>query len=305
MEETQTAPRISVLIVSYDHAGALRRCLRALELSTGRNTIEIVVVDNGSQDESPGLDSEFPNITLLRLPRNFGFTKALNIAMRTAKAELFLFLDANIEVTPELAVSLADCLEKEPGAAAVCPLLVSPEQSAAPAQFYRLPGPASVSEAARAGRFAPAPTPDTGEEPVAVDFPSLHALMVRAYFLKGLRYIDERYAQSWADAEIAAQIRRAGKKIYLAPGVRAVWHDDSEFFQSLPNGTRDLLAADWALGAAVFAGKYFGSFAGLKTRLAAIFHCLGQALMFRDGSAFSRLGCLIGGQKIDGTQTSL
>ena len=91
MQETQTPPRVSVLVVSYNHAAALRRCLEALERSEERERIEILVVDNGSSDESVQVIAAFPSVTPLHLPRNFGFTKALNIGMRTAKAELSAF----------------------------------------------------------------------------------------------------------------------------------------------------------------------------------------------------------------------
>src|ERR1035438_2845919 len=82
-EEQPPAPKVTALIYSYNRAAALRRCIAALERSTGRASLEILVVDKGSQDESPNLDSEFPNTTFLRLPRNFGNTKALNIGMHT------------------------------------------------------------------------------------------------------------------------------------------------------------------------------------------------------------------------------
>jgi GT2 family glycosyltransferase len=133
-------------------------------------------------------------------------------------------------------------------------------------------------------------------------------LLVRSYFLRGLRYIDERYAQSWADAEVAAQIRRAAKKIYLLPVARAVRHDDGDFLSSLPADARALLSADWVLGAAAYAGKHFGFLAGLKLRLGAMFAALGQAILalvrLREiGYHFSRLRYLLSGQKTDGTQT--
>src|SRR5207237_5940541 len=89
----------------------LRRCLAALERSKDRETLEILVVDKGSQDDSPTLDSEFPNTTFLRLPRNFGNTKALNIAMRTAVGELLFYLSPEIEVAPDTVSVLAARLE--------------------------------------------------------------------------------------------------------------------------------------------------------------------------------------------------
>src|SRR6202049_2477790 len=77
-EEQAPAPKVTALVFSYDSAPALRRCLAALEGSNDRALIEILVVDCGSPDERPQLDTEFPEITILLLPRYFGRPKALN-----------------------------------------------------------------------------------------------------------------------------------------------------------------------------------------------------------------------------------
>jgi GT2 family glycosyltransferase len=297
MEETQTTPQVSVLIVSYNRAAALRRCLAALEQSAGRETFEIVVVDNGSQDDSVAVIAGFPNVTPLHLPRNFGFTKALNIGMRTAKGEFFFFLNPRTEVLPDTISSLAAQLAQQPEAVAVSPLLVTPDGEPAP-HLYRLPQVQTAGALARAGAFEGAALPQTGEDAAAVEFAGFAALMVRAYFLKGLRYIDERYAQSWADAEIAAQIRRAGRKTLLIPAVRATWHGEDELRASMPPQALALLAADWKLGAAAFAGKHFGYAAGLKVRIAS---ALGALFSFQ----IRQFTYLLSGQKIDGTQTVL
>ncbi len=122
-QESQAPPRVSVVIVSHNAAAALRRSLVALEASRGRETFEIIVVDSGSADDCSRMDAEFPAIHMLRLPRNFGLVKALNIGMRTAKGEFFLFLEPGMEVAPDTVPSLAERLEAEPDAVAVCPLI--------------------------------------------------------------------------------------------------------------------------------------------------------------------------------------
>ena len=101
-EEIDLPPAIKVtaLVFSYDSAPALRRCLAALEGSNDRASIEILVVDCGSHDESAQLDSEFSNVTMLRLPRYFGRTKALNIGTRTATGDYLLFMTPEVEVLP-------------------------------------------------------------------------------------------------------------------------------------------------------------------------------------------------------------
>src|SRR5260370_10173424 len=99
-EEQAPARKVTALIFSYDSAPALRRCLAAIEGSNDRSTIEILVVDCGSHDESPQLDSEFPEVTILRLPRYFGRTKAINIGTRTAAGEFLFILTPEVGVLP-------------------------------------------------------------------------------------------------------------------------------------------------------------------------------------------------------------
>ena len=85
------------------------------------------MVDCGSHDESPQLDAEFPNITILRLPRYFGRTKALNIGTRTAAGEYLFFLTPEVEVLPTTIPALVAQLEADPNVMAACPLLLDTE----------------------------------------------------------------------------------------------------------------------------------------------------------------------------------
>src|SRR5580692_6459255 len=136
--EQPSGPRVSAVLVAYNQAPALRRAIAALERSQDRERLEILVVDCGSQDESPRLDSEFPAVQILRLPQHFGATRALNIAMRTAKAEFVLLLSPSVEVAPETVTLLATRLEDDPTAAAVCPLLCDPAGKPDP-RVYTIP----------------------------------------------------------------------------------------------------------------------------------------------------------------------
>ena len=75
-----------MVVVSRNRAALLRRCLESLEKSQGRQTLQIVVVDNGSSDGSAQLDADFPQTQFIRLPKNFGLTKAMNLGWRAADA---------------------------------------------------------------------------------------------------------------------------------------------------------------------------------------------------------------------------
>jgi GT2 family glycosyltransferase len=268
-------PRASVVVVSRNRAACLRRCLESLEKSEGRETIQIIVVDNGSQDGSAQLDADFPKAQFIRLPKNFGLTKALNLGWRAADAAYVLFLHDDSEVEPGTVLRLAETLDANPDAAAVCPLLVDGEGRPAP-QFGGFPPD---------GEYRPADP--SGSEPVAVEFPRGAALMIRVFVIKAVRQIDEHYGQFGADADLAMQILRASKKILLLPSVR-VRHQGRQGYSADER-------ADFLLGRAVFLGKYEGFGAGLRARLGAVFSPL---FSFR----FGELKNTLAGQKIDGTQ---
>jgi GT2 family glycosyltransferase len=274
-EQVERPPRVTVVVVSRNRAALLRRCLESLEKSQGRETLQIVVVDNASSDGIAQLDADFPQTQFIRLPKNFGLTKAMNLGWRAADAELVFFLHDDTEVEPGAAIRLAETLDANPNAAAACPLLVADDGRPAP-QLGTLPPD---------GEWVAAEP--TGSEPEPVEYPRGAALMMRVYVIRAVRQIDERYGQFGGDADLAAQILRASKKILLDPAAR-VRHHGSGAYTALER-------ADFLLGRAVFMGKYLGFGAGLRARLGAV---VGPLLSFR----FGELRYTLAGQKIDGTQ---
>lgn len=237
--------------------------------------MQVIVVDNGSSDGSAHLEDEFPQAQFIRLPKNFGLTKALNLGWRAADAPYVFFLHDDTEVEPGTALRLAGVLDATPEASAVCPLLVDGEGRAAP-QLGHLPPD---------GRWRPAQP--AGSDPISVEYPRGAAVMIRVIVIKAIRQIDERYGQFGGDADLAVQIERASRKILLVPEARAR-HEGSAGYTAQER-------ADFLLGRAVFLGKYQGFGAGLQARIGAV---LGPLFSLRLGEFW----CTLAGQKIDGTQ---
>jgi GT2 family glycosyltransferase len=176
-------------------------------------------------------------------------------------------------VRPSTIAILAGALDTRAEMAAVCPLLVD-EQGEPTPQLGSLP-PTGVWQPAAHGA------------PLVVEFPRGAALMVRVYFIKAIRQIDERYGQFGSDADLAAEIRRASRKILLMPAA-SVRHQGRSSYTSME-------WADFLSSRAVFLGKYEGFLAGIKARIAAV---LGPLASFRLGV----IKYTINAQKIDGTQ---
>lgn len=305
VEEAPAGPRATVIISAYNQAPALRRCLKALEASAERQSIEIIVMDNGSFDDTPEVEQEFPEVTFLRLPKYFGRTKALNIASRTAHADLLFYLSPEVEVTPPVVGALAACMEADPETlGAVCPLIVDADGNPEPV-FFRLPTRAALYRVWAAGDGLEPEAIDHSAETVPVEYARFDAFMVTKYFVRGLNYLDERFGESWADAEVCWQIGRGAKKIVVLPQVKAIRHNPEAAEPDRPKSVRAALSSDCGVGAAAFVAKHEGFAAGLLFRLRIIFTALGRTLTFQEpGYNFSLFTSLVSGQKVDGTQTA-
>src|SRR5689334_8111077 len=79
---------LSIIIPNWNGAKFLPTCLDALSRQTHSN-LEIIVVDNASGDGSQDLiKTRYPQVILLELPENRGFTGACNAGMQAAKGDL-------------------------------------------------------------------------------------------------------------------------------------------------------------------------------------------------------------------------
>jgi GT2 family glycosyltransferase len=289
------APRVSAILVGYNQAPALRRAIAALEGSRDRDRLEILVVDCGSRDESTQLDTDYPAINMLRLPHHLGAARAMNIATRTAKGDLLFFVSPNVEVGPETVTALADRLQPDADApetevAAVCPLLVDADGRPA-SRIHPIPTRAELAAAARGADLPPASV-DVTQENVPIAYPELDAVLIRKHFVRSMNYFDQRFGHYWADADLAMQIRRAGKQIRLYPGVQATYHAAPDPLEGDP-----LARADRISGAAALVGKYEGGVAALTFRLGAVLSALARLDL-------GMVGKLTGGQKLDGSQAA-
>jgi GT2 family glycosyltransferase len=253
-------------------------------------------------DTNGDWDVEFPETTFLRLPRNFGATKALNIGIRSAKAELLCFLDPAIELLPDTMTQLAAALEEFPEAGAVCPLLTDEKGSVVP-QTRRLPDRDTLWKAWQDETAIAVNVPSVLDKPLAVEYPGRKVLLMPRSFLKGMNYFDEKYGEWGADLELAFQIRHAGKKVLIIPQVKAVDRSALERREQYSSGQRATLAADRLNGVSHFLSKRAGFVSGLTIQIQALLVTLLRALTFQAaGYNWSLFGSLLGGQKIDGSQ---
>ena len=123
-----SAPRLSVVIVTYRSRAVLDDCLGALAFATRHLPHEVIVVDNGSGDGAPEwVARSWPAARVLANPDNRGFTRAVNQGLEAASGEALLLLNPDCRVTVAGLERLLEVLALDPRNAAVAPMLVDEE----------------------------------------------------------------------------------------------------------------------------------------------------------------------------------
>lgn len=92
----RAAPSVSVVVTCYNYAKYLRTCLESIYAQT-LPPLEVILVDDGSTDDTPGIAKEFSGrqgFTYLR-QENSGQAKAKNVGIQHSRGEFVAFLDAD------------------------------------------------------------------------------------------------------------------------------------------------------------------------------------------------------------------
>ncbi|HEY2480221.1 MAG TPA: glycosyltransferase family 2 protein [Solirubrobacterales bacterium] len=206
--------RAAVYIPNFNGARWLPRTLQSLRRQTER--LDLVVVDNGSTDESiAAVRGDFPEVTVMELGENLGFGPALNRAVAAHPADAIVLLNSDVECEPgfceALLAGLADDVdmvagvllqEREPG-------LID---SAGVVADHTLMGFDYLhGEPIAAAERAPDPLGPTGG-----------AALYRREAWEAVGGFDERIFLYYEDLDLALRIAAGGGRCRLAPGARAI-----------------------------------------------------------------------------------
>lgn len=106
---------ISIVIVSYNVREYLRNCLDSIIRHSGRLTVEIIVVDNHSEDGSVEMvRREFPSVKLIVNQENYGFAGANNQGMRESGGRYVLLLNPDTLLWEDTLSVTRDYMERYP-----------------------------------------------------------------------------------------------------------------------------------------------------------------------------------------------
>lgn len=228
---------IAVVILSYNGLENTLQCLESIRrCDTGRHKIEIIVVDNNSQDGSQEALAKLKDIYLLQNTENLGYSGGNNIGIKKAlerKADVILILNNDTIAEKGLVVNLAGALKS---ADIASPKIYFAKGFEFHKERYKKQDLGRVIWYAGGridwdniiGIHIGVDEVDTGqfEKSTEIDYSTGAALMAKSAVFEKIGTFDEKYFLYLEDMDFCVRARRAGFKITYAPKA-VLWHKNA------------------------------------------------------------------------------
>jgi glycosyltransferase involved in cell wall biosynthesis len=197
-------PRVSIVVCTYNGGRTVEQCLHSLE-ALEYPDYEVIVVDDGSTDETATILQRFPGVRAIEQP-NRGLSVARNVGLSAANGEIVAYTDSDCFADPDWLTRLVYQLQQT-GAAAVGGPNLTPEDGWLAACVAASPGqPSHVLES----------------DQVAEHIPGCNMAFRREELL-AINGFDPVYRAAGDDVDVCWRLQQAGRWITFAPGA-FVWH---------------------------------------------------------------------------------
>ena len=213
-------PKVAVVILNWNGKKWLEKFLPSV-IETNYNTLEIVVADNASTDDSLAfLNENYPEITQIVLEKNWGFADGYNKALEKVEADYFVLLNSDVEVEEDWISPIVDQMEKDVSIGAAQPKIRDQKQK----ELFEYAGASGgfldfLGYSFCRGRLFDDLEIDEGQydDPIEICWATGAALFIRAELYHNIGGLDGDFFAHFEEIDLCWRIRRAGYKIMVFP----------------------------------------------------------------------------------------
>lgn len=219
-------PDITFVIVNWNTRELLLQCLHAIHETSAALAIEIIVVDNGSSDDSlQAAQRLFPSIRCIANNENRGFAAANNQAFQAMRGRYALLINTDATVLPGSVDALLTFMEARPDVGMACGQLLNTDGSKQNA-FAAFPSLLSLMvNESLLKLLLPQKFPSKYREyslSIEVDSCIGACMIVRKRAMDQVGFFDERYFFFFEETDWARQFWQKGWRVCFVPDARIV-----------------------------------------------------------------------------------
>lgn len=218
--------RVAVVILNWNGRAFLRQFLPGV-IRHSLPIAEIVVIDNGSTDDSiPYLRENFPEVRIIDNGHNLGFAGGYNQGLQYVENEYYILLNSDIEVSEGWIEPLLSYMDEHPRVAACQPKLLAWQQP----EYFEYAGAAggfidSWGYPFCRGRLFQVLEKDQGQydEPARIFWASGASMFVRRRAFWEVGGFDSDFFAHMEEIDLCWRLQHKGYEIHVVPASR-VYH---------------------------------------------------------------------------------
>lgn len=227
-------PEVSIVVPVYNAWPYTEACLRSLCTSGDKSSLEVIVVNDASSDQTADSLSHIPGVVTVHNEANLGFIGSCNAGAARARGRFLIFLNNDTTVTSGWLDELLGTFDRYPLAGLVGAKLIYPDGTLQEA------GGIIFSDATgwNYGRGEDPSLPQY-EYVREVDYISGAAIGLRKSLFEELGGFDTHYAPAYyEDTDLAFKVRAAGYKVLYQPQSVVVHYEGVSSGTDLSSGTK-------------------------------------------------------------------
>jgi len=226
-------PDLSIVIITWNQAPLLERCLRSIAEQDAESSFEVVVLDNGSEDDTREVISRFEFVRAILSDENLGVARGRNRGINCASGRYLMMLDDDTEILPGCVDAVVKCMDKHretAWGAGVKTNLTDGSLQYTARKFYTLG--AVIYRRTPLGSWFPNAKPlrdhmmsDWDHEDVRnVDWVSGSGYVMSREGIEHIGIFDEKYFFGFEDVDWCYRVHKAGKDVLYIPDARIIHH---------------------------------------------------------------------------------
>jgi len=236
-------PLLSIIIITWNSEEFIEKCLKSIFDSKGSIDLEVIVVDNASQDTTTKIIERFkPEVRLISNQQNLGYAKANNQGIEVSKGDYVLLLNPDVELKENCLKLMLDFLENHKDIDGLAPQLLNPDGSIQPScrefpdfsillwEFSGLSFLFSKNRISGRWRMGYFDFQSSRE----VDQPMGSCLLLRRKVFQEIGVFDEQFSIFFNDVDLCYRIKKSGGKLYFLPEAKALHYKGGSTRQAKP-----------------------------------------------------------------------
>jgi GT2 family glycosyltransferase len=206
-------PLVSVIVLNYNGKDVLEECIKSI-LNSNYSRVEVIVIDNGSTDESYMIAKKYePQVKLIKSPHNLGYSAGNNLGIRVAKGKYIFLVNNDAIIHSDCIYELVKIASSDPRIGILgCKV------------YYR--GTRIIQHAGGKLNLSATAPPhirvfeeDHGQydEVSDVDYVSGVAMMIKREVVDKIGLLNEHYFSYWEDVDYCFRAKKAGFRVVYVP----------------------------------------------------------------------------------------